>query len=167
MKILILGGVKSGKSRLALKIAENFAPPRLFVATAEPFDPEMQEKIKRHQKERGPSWQTVEAPLELGAALEEISPYGVCLVDCLTVWLGNLFHYQRDIERETVQFLETVARIDTNLIFVSNEVGLGVLPGAKVSRLYVEALGRLNQEMARLCDRVYLVVAGLLIPLKP
>ncbi len=167
MKILILGGVKSGKSRLALKIAKNFAPPRLFVATAEPFDAEMQEKIKRHQKERGPSWQTLEAPLELCAALEESSTYGVCLVDCLTVWLGNLFYYQRPVDKEVSRLVETVARVDTNLIFVSNEVGLGVLPGTKESRVYVDSLGLLNQELAKLCDRVYLVVAGLLLPLKP
>ena len=167
MKILLLGGIRSGKSRLALKIAENFSAPRLFVATAEPFDEEMQEKIKRHQAERGPSWETLEAPLALPEALETAAPYGVCLVDCLTVWLGNVWYHGKDLGAEVERFCKALKEVSTNVVIVSNEVGLGVFPGERGLRRYVEALGQLNQQVATLCDRVYLVVAGLLVPLKP
>jgi len=166
MKILILGGVKSGKSRLALEMAKQFPSPRLFVGTAEPFDEEMQEKIRRHQAERGPEWETLEEPLALAKVLEMTSDYGVCLIDCLTVWLGNLWHYQFDLEKEIETFCQVLARASGNLILVSNEIGLGPLPGEKAVRKYTEALGHLNQRVAFVCDRVYLVVAGLALTLK-
>ncbi len=166
MKILILGGVKSGKSRLALEMAKQFPSPRLFVGTAEPFDEEMQEKIWRHQAERGPEWETLEEPLDLNKALTKVPDYGVCLIDCLTVWLGNLWHYQLDLEKEIETFCQALATTSGNLILVSNEIGLGPLPGKMAVRKYTEALGQLNQRVASMCDRVYLVVAGLVLSLK-
>ncbi len=165
-KILILGGVKSGKSRLALTLAEKFPLPRIYVATAEPFDEEMQEKIRRHREERDASWETIEAPLELVEALNIGENYNVCLVDCLTVWLGNLWYHGRDLKREKRRLLSLLSRFKTNVILVSNEVGLGVIPAQKDVRRYAEALGDLNQELAKLCHRVYLVVAGLPLLIK-
>ncbi len=166
MKIFVLGGVKSGKSRFALKLAERFSPPKLFLATAEPIDPEMQEKIKRHRAERGIDWETLEEPLEISYPISQSKNYGVCLIDCLTVWLGNLWYYKRVIDIEIEKFLRVLRDAKGNFILVSNEVGLGVLPAESHIRRYIDALGSLNQEVASICDEVYLVVAGLILTLK-
>ncbi len=166
MKIFVLGGVKSGKSRFALKLAEKFQPPRLFLATAEPIDHEMQEKIKRHQAERGKDWETLEEPLEISHSISQVKNYGVCLIDCLTVWLGNLWYYKRALDVEIERFLKALRNAEGNFILVSNEIGLGVVPAESTVRKYIDALGTLNQEVALICDKVYLVVAGLPVIIK-
>ncbi len=159
-KILVLGGIKSGKSRFALKLGEKFPPPRIFIATAEPFDEEMARKIEAHRKERGSHWQTVESPLNLSQKLKSLSSVGVCLIDCLTVWLGNLIYYQKDIGEYFQEFSKTLQKIPFPVIMVSNEVGLGPISADPQTRLFVEKLGLLNQEIACHCDQVYLLIAG-------
>ncbi|HFC98090.1 MAG TPA: bifunctional adenosylcobinamide kinase/adenosylcobinamide-phosphate guanylyltransferase [Thermosulfurimonas dismutans] len=166
MRTLILGGVASGKSRLALDLALKAPPPRIFVATAEPLDQEMAEKIARHRRERGSAFRTVEEPLNLARVLRGLSGATV-VVDCLTVWLGNLFHYQRQVEREIQELVDTVRDFRGRLILVSNEVGFSTLPPDPLTRRYVNLLGRLNRRLARSCQEVLLVVAGHVLPLKP
>ncbi len=166
MKTLVLGGVKSGKSRFALEKAGLYPAPRTFVATAEAFDDEMEAKIAAHRAERGPGWQTVEAPVELPRALRELPPSSVVLLDCLTVWLGNLLFHGKDLEAYVAELLRVLRDFSAPLFMVSNEIGLGVLPGSAETRRYAEALGRLNREVARLCDEVYLLVAGCPLRLK-
>ncbi len=159
-KILVLGGIKSGKSRFALEMAQSFPPPRIFLATAEPFNEEMERKIRAHQEERGDSWQTIEAPINLPKALQEIPQAGICLIDCLTVWLGNLFYYQKDIDMYCTLFLKTLQSISFPLIIVSNEIGLCPTPFERETRLFAETLGKFNQELAKRCDQTYFIVAG-------
>ena len=159
-KFFILGGIKSGKSRFSLRLAEKFPPPRVFIATAEAFDEEMALKIQAHQKERGKDWITIEAPLELPKVLKDPPAGGVYLVDCLTVWLGNLWYHQKDPEAYIKELLRAVSRFEQPLVMVSNEVGLGLIPESRENRRFAERLGLLNQAVAKLCHEVYLVVAG-------
>jgi len=166
MRTLILGGVASGKSALALELARRGPSPRIFVATAEALDEEMTEKIARHRAERGPDFETLEVPLELATTLEGLSGRTV-VVDCLTVWLGNLFHYRRDPEKEIPRLLSAVERFSGRLILVSNEVGLSPVAPDPALRRYVNLLGRLNRELASRVEEVRLVVAGRSLLLKP
>mgnify|MGYP001799373948 CR=1 FL=1 len=163
----ILGGARSGKSRRALALAEEVAKRPVFIATAEAWDDEMADRIERHKTERGPEWATIEAPLELIAGLETAAAKGdVCVIDCLTLWLSNLMHHDRDVDAETERLCAAIAALSTPLILVSNEVGLGLVPETPLGRAFRDAQGRLNQEVAKICDRVEFVVAGLPIALK-
>ncbi|OAG27096.1 bifunctional adenosylcobinamide kinase/adenosylcobinamide-phosphate guanylyltransferase [Thermodesulfatator autotrophicus] len=160
MKILVLGGIKSGKSNFALKLGNEFPEPRIFLATAQAFNKEMAEKIKRHRRERGQNWHTLEVPLELPQILSEIESCGVALIDCLTVWLGNLFYHQKDVDSYLKSLLDSIKNFSYPLIIVSNEIGLAPVPADKEIRMFAESLGLLNQKVARLCERTYLMVAG-------
>lgn len=161
--ILILGGVKSGKSSFALRKALAFPKPRAFVATAEPIDEEMRRRIERHRLERGDEFETFEEPVELPDLLGKLSGYSVVVVDCLTVWLGNLFHYGLDVHRYCDRLLSSLRG---NEVLVSNEVGLGVIGADEITRLYVEQLGRLNSKVAGMADEVYMMIAGVSLRLK-
>lgn len=164
---LILGGARSGKSARALALAEATAPTRRFIATAEAWDAEMAERIARHQEERGAGWSTIEAPLDLVAAIAAgRSPAAVCVVDCLTLWLSNLMHHGRDVAAETEALCAAIRAGAGPLILVSNEVGLGLVPETPLGRRFRDAQGRLNQRVAAVADRVEFVAAGLPIALK-
>jgi len=157
MKILITGGIKSGKSSLALKIASNFEGKKVFVATAEPFDSEMKDRIERHRRERGSEFLTIEEPLYLNRVLKKLN-CSVAVVDCLTVWCGNLMHYGRlDLIDD---FIEAFKSLDYNIVVITNEVGLGVVPSNRLSREYIERLGLLNQKIASISDIVIFMVSG-------
>ncbi|MEM6707664.1 MAG: bifunctional adenosylcobinamide kinase/adenosylcobinamide-phosphate guanylyltransferase [Pseudomonadota bacterium] len=163
---LIIGGARSGKSRRALHLAEAAASQRVFVATAEAFDEEMAARIERHRTERGPGWTTREAPLELpGAIRESLQPGQVVVVDCLTLWLSNLMHAERSIPDATRALLAVISQ-PGELILVSNEVGLGLVPETPLGRAFRDHQGRLNQQVAKVCDRVEFVAAGLPLVLK-
>ena len=164
---LVLGGARSGKSAYAESLfAEAGA---VYVATAEAIDDEMGERIARHRARRGAGWTTVEAPLDLAAALRAHAPgaSGGVLVDCLTVWLGNLMHAGRDIDREAGSLLESLAVPPVPVVLVANEVGLGVVPDNPMARAFRDHAGRLNQALAARADRVVLVTAGIPLVLKP
>ena len=163
---LVLGGARSGKSAYAESLVAG--PGAVYVATAEPIDDEMRERIARHRARRGDGWTTVEAPLELGAAIRAHAPgaSGV-LVDCLTVWLGNLTHAKRDIDREVGSLLESLAAPAAPVVVVANEVGLGVVPDNPMARAFRDRAGRLNQALAARAGRVVLVTAGIPLDLKP
>ena len=164
---LVLGGARSGKSAYAESLVAG--PGAVYVATAEAIDDEMGERIARHRARRGGTgWTTVEAPLDLASALRAHAPEasGV-LVDCLTVWLGNLMHAGRDIDREAGSLLESLAVPPGPVVLVANEVGLGVVPDNPMARAFRDHAGRLNQALAARADRVVLVTAGIPLVLKP
>jgi adenosylcobinamide kinase/adenosylcobinamide-phosphate guanylyltransferase len=162
---LITGGGRSGKSRHALRLAEAYAGKRIFIATAEPFDGEMRARIDSHKRERGEAFETIEEPLDLAGALRSVpGDAEVAVVDCLTVWLGNLMHH-RGAEAEGLpeisEFLNILDEPPCDLIIVTNEVGMGIVPENEMARRFRDASGRLGQEVARRAGRVVLMVSGL------
>lgn len=167
--LLITGGGRSGKSRYALRRAEAFSR-RGFVATAEAFDEEMQLRIKKHQAERGDTFRTVEAPVALADGIGSLAGVAdVVVVDCLTVWLGNLMHREcirNGQSPEIERLLVLLADPPMAVILVTNEVGLGIIPGDPLSREYRDLAGILNQRVAAVADEVALVVCGLPLVLK-
>ena len=183
---LVLGGVRSGKSALAERLARAADRPALYVATARATDDEMTERIARHRASRPTHWRTVEAPLDLVVAVKHHAARGdVVVVDCLTVWLGNRFvegigleadpeliDEQRWAALESGAVEHAVALCDVarqrglRLVLVSNEVGMGVVPATSLGRRYRDALGRVNQAVAATADSVLLTVAGLGVDLK-
>ena len=164
---LVLGGARSGKTRRALQLASRVGR-KAYIATAEAFDDEMRERIAQHQAERDANWQTVEAPLELAEAIAKPPDAArVAVVDCLTLWLSNLMHAERDIGAETTKLTQAVAKCPIDVILVSNEVGLGIVPENALARRFRDAQGRLNQEVAAHVDIVEFVAAGLPMRLKP
>ena len=159
--ILITGGARSGKSTRAEVRAREFPGRPVYIATAEALDAEMSERIAGHRARRGSEWLERETPIELAAALDETDGGGARLVDCLTLWLSNLMHAERDIERETVRLAETLSRQQSPVVLVTNEVGLGIVPDNALARRFRDAAGILNQAIARAANEVELVVAGL------
>ncbi|MBT3290843.1 MAG: bifunctional adenosylcobinamide kinase/adenosylcobinamide-phosphate guanylyltransferase [Victivallales bacterium] len=168
---LVTGGCRSGKSDHALQLALNHTR-RVFIATAEATDDEMVRRIRRHQEERGGLFQTVEEPLHLAQAIETV-PAGteVILIDCLPVWLGNLSHHGRmpgneESCAEIEAFIKALASAPCDVIVVTGEIGLGLVPAEASTRLYRDRLGRLNRNVATVADDVYFVVSGLPMKLK-
>lgn len=165
---LILGGARSGKSRRAQSLAEAHVGPRVFIATAEAMDDEMKARIAQHQADRGEEWtHAIEAPVDLANALTKAEDIGrVILVDCLTVWLSNLMYHEVDLDSATDALLKTLQAARTDIILVSNEVGLGLVPETPLGREFRDLQGRLNQQVAGIADRVEFVAAGLPLTLK-
>lgn len=164
---LILGGARSGKSRLAESLAESRDGVLLYLATAEAWDDEMRLRIAQHKTRRGERWRTVEAPLAIAEILLAApSETGAVLVDCLTLWLSNLMHAKRDLDRETEGLLTTLPAVACPVILVSNEVGLGIVPENRLARDFRDCQGRLNQRVAELADHVVFTAAGLPLVLK-
>ncbi len=169
MKQLILGGVRSGKSRLAEQRARASGRQVLYVATAIPADDaEMHARIRQHRARRPPEWVTVEEPFALGRVLlANASPDRCLLVECLTLWLTNLLCLRPErFDDERHSLCEAVAELSGTLILVSNETGLGVVPLGELSRQFLDASGELHQTLAMLCDRVTFTIAGLPLELK-
>lgn len=164
MIVLVTGGARSGKSRYAVELASGFER-KVFIATAEVTDAEMRERIEKHKRERDPSFVTVEAPLDLVAGIKQAPPgTQVGLVDCVTVWLGNLLHrhgIQEELYPQVVRFLETLHDPPFHLVIVTNELGAGIVPENSMARYFRDLAGRVNQELARLADRVVLTVCGI------
>lgn len=160
MRTLVTGGIKSGKSTQALVLAREFAPPRSFLATAEAFDEELRARIARHQAERAGDFLTIEEPLRIHEALRDNM-----VLDCLTLWVNNVIYYEKEAEFEA--WLEAlVAGLPANIVIVTNEVGMGLVPADPLSRRYGLLLGRANAALASACDRVILMVAGLPLVVK-
>ena len=167
---LILGGARSGKSRYGLALAAPFPQPHLYVATGEAGDAEMAARIEEHRRERGPHWDTTEAPLALTATLAAAQGrYGVILVDCLTLWLANLMlagTVATDLEKACDRLVAWLEQTPTPTILVSNEVGLGIVPENPLAREFRDSLGWLHQRLATAADLVVLMVAGLPLMIK-
>lgn len=164
---LVLGGVRSGKSRFALQQACGFARV-CFVATATASDPEMTEKVRRHRAERPNHWETIEEPLALGDAIRAAGARSdAVLVDCLTIFAANLLALERPQASQHVdRLLEAIVRTSASVILVSNEVGSGVVPPYESGRQFRDLLGELNQKVAAVADTAVLLVAGLPLVLK-
>ena len=167
---LVLGGVRSGKSRYAQQLAEQ-SHRVMFVATAKNSDDEMHRKIERHRAERPEGWSTVEEPLELSAVLARHGPnYDVIVVDCLTIFAANLLEEEGEnreaIERRVAELCAALRSTACAVVLVSNEVGSGVVPAYPLGRRYRDLLGEINQSVARAADDVVLMVAGLPLALK-
>lgn len=164
---LILGGARSGKSSRAQALAEAAGAKRGYVATAQAFDDEMRDRIAAHQADRGDGWSTHEVPLELADAVSSAATScDVILIDCLTLWLSNLMHHERNIADETDRLIAELKACPAPVILVSNEVGLSIVPENPLARAFRDAQGRLNQEIAAIADVVELVAAGLPLRLK-
>jgi adenosylcobinamide kinase / adenosylcobinamide-phosphate guanylyltransferase len=161
----VLGGARSGKSRFAERLMTAMPPPWIYVATAEPLDDEMAERIAAHRSRRGASWQTVEAPRDLAAVLAA-STNKPLLVDCLTLWLSNLLLAEADIEAEIARLEGALAAATAPTVLVANEVGYGIVPDYPLGRRFRDLQGLLNQRIAALADRVVMVVAGLPLAIK-
>ena len=166
---LVLGGARSGKSAHALELAQAAADGRLLtlVATAQAFDEEMADRIARHRAERGPQWRTIEAPLALAEVLDALGPQDVAVVDCLTLWLSNVMLSELDVAANTDALLAAAARTRGQVFYVSNEVGLSIVPDNVLARRFRDEAGRLNRLMAARADRVTILFAGLPLQLKP
>lgn len=166
---LILGGARSGKSRLAEQTAINTQLAVTYVATAQALDPEMQSRIEHHQNQRPAHWSLVEEPLYLANALQKIDrPNQIILVDCLTLWLTNLLLLddQSIQQLECEQLLKVLPTLESEIILVSNETGLGVVPLGEISRQFVDEAGRLHQALGQIADKVVFCVAGFPMILK-
>lgn len=166
---LILGGARSGKSRLAEQTAISTQLPVTYVATAQALDPEMQSRIAHHQNQRPAHWSLIEEPLFLANALKKIDqPNQIILVDCLTLWLTNLLLLDdQNIQQfECEQLLKVLPTLESEIILVSNETGLGVVPLGEISRRFVDEAGRLHQALGQIADKVVFCVAGFPMILK-
>ncbi len=174
--VLVSGGSRSGKSDFARKLAEDIIGPRTFIATCPPVDWEIRARIHKHQLDRRNSnWHTIEETLDLVGALRKALAFDTMLVDCVTLWINNLME---EADKENISFNESHAiekckelkamtdMINGTILFVTNEVGLGIIPADPRTRLYRDLVGRVNQEIAGWADEVYLVCCGLPIKLK-
>lgn len=169
MITLVLGGARSGKSRIAQELASASGLPVVYIATATALDEEMATRIEHHQHNRPSEWRLRECPLDLAVALqEETQQPQTILVDCLTLWLNNqLFEYpEQNFSTLFDALVNSLSTNNANVIFVANEVGLGIIPLGEVSRKFVDEAGRLNQQLAQIADKVLFVAAGLPLALK-
>ncbi len=162
---LVLGGARSGKSRHAEALMAEFQPPWTYIATAQAFDDEMRARIAEHRARRGAEWETVEAPVDLAAALLAHPKHPV-LIDCLTLWLTNVILADHVLADAIAALENALAQRLAPTILVSNEVGLGIVPDTPLGRSFRDEAGRLNQRIAASADRVLLMVAGLPLALK-
>lgn len=165
--IFIIGGARSGKSSFALKEASTIPGKKAYIATAEALDSEMKVRIERHKKDRGNNWDTYEEPLKIAEIFREIKDkYNVIVIDCLTLWLSNLIHSNKDIEGEIESFCHLLSTVHCSLFIVSNEVGMGIVPDNEMAREFRDMTGVLNQKIAETADEVYLVTAGIPVKIK-
>ncbi len=168
--VLVGGGVRSGKSAFALARARRLGVRRAFIATAQAWDEEMRARIARHIEERGNSFHTTEAPLELPRAVTELTNVDVAVIDCLTLWLSNLL-LRGDDERRIEQEVEALAcalhQAPYPVVVVTNEVGMGVVPETALGRLFRDVAGRAHQRLAAVADEIYVAVLGCVLRLRP
>jgi adenosylcobinamide kinase / adenosylcobinamide-phosphate guanylyltransferase len=175
--ILITGGGRSGKSTYAQKLAEALPEPRAFLATCPPIDEEMRERIRKHQDARRQKrWHTIEESLDIAKVIENSHDFPTILVDCLTLWINNLLYQaeqnnrcisESDIAEECNNLVTACKTHPGTTIFVTNEIGMGLIPENALSRLYRDLVGRCNQIIAEASVRVVLLVSGQPIEIKP
>ncbi|MGC9964042.1 MAG: bifunctional adenosylcobinamide kinase/adenosylcobinamide-phosphate guanylyltransferase [Syntrophobacteraceae bacterium] len=166
--LLVLGGAKSGKSTWAESVVNSFAPPYIYVATAQGFDDEMKLRIERHRERRKDMWETIESPAGLQDTLKSLNGRSkAVLLDCITLWLSNLLCSESAEPEASVEGLcKVIEAVDYPLVIVSNEVGAGIVPDNPLARKFRDLSGSTNQRLARICASVYLVTAGLPLRLK-
>jgi adenosylcobinamide kinase / adenosylcobinamide-phosphate guanylyltransferase len=154
---LLIGGARSGKSSLAVEIGRRHDGNVVFVATAEPFDDDMRERIAQHRHDR-PDWPTIEVPLDLGATIASAPDDALLIVDCITVWIGNELHHGGEVDATAVA--DALINRPGPSVVITNEVGLGVHPETELGRRYRDDLGRANQAIAAIATTTLLMVAG-------
>jgi adenosylcobinamide kinase / adenosylcobinamide-phosphate guanylyltransferase len=165
----LLGGARSGKSSLAVQLAREWEGPVSFIVTAEARDEEMAQRIRLHREARPVEWQTIEEPVELGAALQSVPANSAAVVDCVSLWVANLMEHavgEDDIEALARTAAELAAERSAATVVVSNEVGLGVVPPSELGRRYRDVLGRVNALWAAAADEAAFVIAGRMLPLR-
>jgi adenosyl cobinamide kinase/adenosyl cobinamide phosphate guanylyltransferase len=165
----LLGGARSGKSSLAVQLAREWQGPVSVIVTAEARDEEMAQRIRLHREARPAEWQTIEEPVELGAALLSVPADSAVVVDCVSLWVANLIEHavgEDDIEALARTAAELAAERRAATVVVSNEVGLGVVPSSELGRLYRDVLGRANALWAAAADEAAFVIAGRMLPLR-
>lgn len=161
---LVLGGARSGKSKYAEGLVEgsDASGGLVYVATAQAYDNEMQDRISIHQRRRGDRWSTMDAPLDLNMALKSDACCSrAVLVDCLTLWITNLMMAGKNVAREIDELCVTIPTLTARVVFVSNEVGQGIVPDNEMAREFRDHAGQAHQQLAAVCDRVVFVTAGL------
>lgn len=163
---LIVGGARSGKSGFAERLVTGSGRPRLYLATAQSFDAEMDEKIALHKTQRGPDWTTIEAPFDAARVLGECRPEQAVLLDCATLWLSNHLLAEHDLAIEAAKLFAALAACPAPVVIVSNEVGAGIVPDNALSRQFRNAQGLLNQRLAAQSNLVVTIIAGLPLVLK-
>ena len=163
---LVVGGARSGKSAFAERLVTANGCARRYVATAEAWDEEMRERIALHQHDRAGDWTTVEAPLDLPAALALCEPGEAVLIDCATLWLTNHLLADHDLPAQTESLIDALAACPAPVVVVSNETGWGIVPDNALARRFRDAQGRLNQRLAAEAALVVTVIAGLPLVLK-
>ncbi|MBI5328887.1 MAG: bifunctional adenosylcobinamide kinase/adenosylcobinamide-phosphate guanylyltransferase [Deltaproteobacteria bacterium] len=181
--ILVLGGARSGKSAYALKLAESRSDKRLYLATAQAIDKEMTERIRKHKKGRGNNWTTIEEPINVIDVIRKGKKNDVLLLDCLTLWISNLMHKKSEVRglpqnasivgqkseviyKNINQLASACKQSKANIIIVSNEVGMGIVPDNPMARQFRDIAGYANQKIAEAADEVYFVAAGIGIKIK-
>lgn len=163
----VLGGARSGKSSFAEKLVEDSGLQPVYLATGRAFDKEMESRISIHRDRRGREWQTVEEPLDLVGALEKHAGHDrFVLVDCLTLWITNLMMAEQNIAAETETLIAALSPLSGTVVFVSNEVGLGIVPENQMAREFRDHAGFLHQAVASVADEVYFLAAGLPLKMK-
>lgn len=162
-KILVVGGARSGKSSFANQLAGRLFAKPLYLATAEETDAEMRDRIDMHRQERGEQWSCVEEPLDIASVITGPVDADGILLDCMTVWLGNVIHHEGEdgFTKRRAEFLAALGECRKRLIIVSNEVGQGIVPADAGTRRFRDLAGWLNQDIARAADAVVLVSCGL------
>ncbi len=165
--VLVLGGARSGKSAFAERLVAETGLSRHYIATGRAWDDEMRQRIVKHREDRGEGWETHEEPLALAARIKDVAREDrAVLVDCLTFWVTNLMLEERDISAEFASLAEAIEGAPGRLVFVSNEVGLGIVPENRMAREFRDHAGRLHQQVAALVPEVYFVAAGLPLKMK-
>ena len=171
MITIVTGGIKSGKSLWAQKFGESICGSRAFIATALALDEEIQQRIKKHQFDRANKWTTWEEPLDIVPLLEDLTAkFDVVLLDCLTMWVSNLLTVynlsEEQVKQKSDDLIACLSGKNSQIILVTNEVGMGIIPNDQLSRSFQSLLGRLNREVAYVADNLYLMVSGIPIEVK-
>lgn len=167
---LVLGGCRSGKSKYAMHLAVQTGLNKIFLATSLVWDQEMEKRVAKHKEQRGGGWTTIEEPYYLPQKIEEVNQPGrILLIDCLTMWVNNMLMQKWTEENISDQFdhlVKVTSSLEASSIWVSNEVGTGIVPENKLVRQFRDLVGYLNQMMARITENVYWMVAGLPVEIK-
>ena len=168
MKMFVTGGARSGKSAFALGVAESVDKKKYFIATAEALDEEMENRIEKHRSERSSDWITLEEPIAISKTMDELDLHGnLLLIDCLGLWTSNMMMDKNiNVEQASLVLIEGITKFSGDIILVSNEVGLGIVPDNLISREFRDNLGRLNRLAASACSEAVLMVCGIPLWLK-
>ncbi len=170
--IFIIGGARSGKSNFALEEASRVSGKKAYIATAEALDEEMMHRIEEHKRKRGNDWITYEEPLKIADVIKKIEgKYSVIVIDCLTLWLSNLMYSNLNIKAEIESLVDVLKNSElrtqnSELVVISNEVGMGIVPENEIARRFRDIAGILNQKVAEISDEVYLIAAGIPVKIK-